>query len=269
MPTLDEITQGAMRRWLDGPAAVEIASITQFDVPGAEIASRVRKLDPGIKETLELVSKGMSFLSEGEQHDAENRRLRIRMLTGGKEQKRCDVVTAPERRAAYSRDGRRYGRLRSATSPVETELAIRPLLEHDLGDAWTPTPQGGWRAALDADAIAAVVDLERILGPRGRAAPSGFVEARCGEDEAELLIELALGADAEAIQAAVEDAGGTADEDAGGGVRSVTRTHLRLQRKDVPEIPLPEISPSIPDVGTLRQCFSLAESNKPGRRRRR
>jgi hypothetical protein len=188
MATLDEITQGAMRRWLDGPAAVEIASITQFDVPGVEVASRIKKLDPGIRETLELVSKGMSFLSEGEQHDGENRRLRIRMLSGGKEQKHCELVTAAGRRFAYSRDGRRFGRLRSASSPVETELAIRPLLEHDLGDAWTQTPQGAWRARLDADDFAAVVDLERILGPRGRAVPSGFVEARCGEDDAELLI---------------------------------------------------------------------------------
>ena len=269
MATLDEITQGAMRRWLDGPAAVEIASITQFDVPGAEVASRIKTLDPGIKETLELVSKGMSFLSEGEQHDGENRRLRIRMLTGGQEQKHCDLVTASGRQAAYSRDGRRFGRLRSASSPVETELAIRPLLEHDLGDAWIQTPQGGWRARLDADDFAAVVDLERILGPRGRAVPSGFVEARCGEEDAELLVELMLGADAEAIQSAVEEAGGTVDEDTGGGVSSVTRTHLRLVRKDVPAIPMPEISMSIPDTGTLRQCFSLQESNRSGRRRRR
>jgi hypothetical protein len=269
MATLDQITQGALRRWLDGPAAVEIASVTQFDVPGAEIASRVKKLDPGIKETLELVSRGMSFLSEGEQHDGENRRLRIRMLTGGSEQKRCDVVTAAGRQNAYSRDGRRFGRLRSASSPVETELAIRPLLEHDLGDRWTETPQGGWRATLDADDIAAVVDLERILGPRGRAAPSGYVETRCVEDEAEVLVELMLGADAEAIQSAVAAAGGEVDEDTGGGVSSVTRTHMRLQRRDVPAIPLPEISPSIPDAGTLRQCFSLVESNRPGRRRRR
>jgi len=72
MATLDQITQGALRRWLDGPAAVEIASVTQFDVPGAEVASRVKRLDPGIRETLELVSEGMSFLSEGEQHDAED-----------------------------------------------------------------------------------------------------------------------------------------------------------------------------------------------------
>jgi hypothetical protein len=269
MATLDEITQGAMRRWLDGPAAVEIASITQFDVPGVEVASRVKHLDPGIKETLELVSKGMGFLSEGEQHDAGNRRLRIRMLTGGTEQKRCDVVTAGDRQAVYSRDGRRFGRLRSATPPVETEMAIRPLLEHDLGDRWTPTPEGGWRSTLDADDIAAIVDLERILGPRGKAAPSGFVEAHCGEEEAELLVELVLGADAQAIQEAVEEAGGTADDDTGGGVRSVTRTHLRLLRRDVPAIPLPELSLSIPDAGTLRQCFSLVESNRPGRRRRR
>ena len=269
MATLDEITQGAMRRWLDGPAAVEIASITQFDVPGVEVASRVKHLDPGIKETLELVSKGMSFLSEGEQHDGENRRLRIRMLSGGTEQKHCELVTAAGRRFAYSRDGRRFGRLRSANSPVETELAIRPLLEHDLGDAWTETPQGAWRARLDADDFAAVVDLERILGPRGRAVPSGFVEARCGDDEAELLVELVLGADAEAIQRAVEEAGGEVDEDTGGGMSSVTRTHLRLTRKDVPEIPMPELSMSIPDAGTLRQCFSLQEANRPGHRRRR
>ncbi len=125
------------------------------------------------------------------------------------------------------------------------------------------TPPGAWRATLDADAIAAVVDLERILGPRGRAAPSGFVEARCGDDEAELLIELALGADAEAIQAAVEDAGGTADEDTGGCVRSVTCTHLRLQRNDVPEIALPGTTTSTRHE-YARECSTRASRAPAG-----
>jgi hypothetical protein len=269
MSTLDEITQGAMRRWLDGPAAVEIASVTQFDVPGAEVASRIRGLDAAIRETLELVSRGMSFLSEGEQHDGTNRRLRIRLLNGDEEQRRCDLVTAGPRQSVYSRDGRRFGRLRSPASPVETELAIRPLLERDLGDAWTKTPEGAWRATLDADDLAAVIDLERILGIRGRAVPSGFVEARCGEDEAALLLEVLFGADARVIQAAVEEAGGAADEETGGGVSNVTRTHLRLERRDVAAVPLPELSPAIPDAGTLRQIFSLPEANRPGARRRR
>ncbi|MDB5064101.1 MAG: hypothetical protein JWM18_535 [Chloroflexi bacterium] len=56
MATLDEITSGALRGWLDGPCAVEITSITRFNVPGAEVALSNPRLDPGFRETLEEAS---------------------------------------------------------------------------------------------------------------------------------------------------------------------------------------------------------------------
>ena len=252
-----------MRRWLDGPAAVEIASVTQFDVPGAEVASRIRGLDAAIRETLELVSRGMSFLSEGEQHDGTNRRLRIRLLNGDEEQRRCDLVTAGPRQSVYSRDGRRFGRLRSAASPVETELAIRPLLERDLGDAWTQTPEGAWRAHARRrrhrrrDRPRAHPRHPRpgraqrrgrgaLRRGGGHAAPRGPVRRRCPGDPG-------------------RGRGGGGNRGRGDRRRGEQR-HPHPPAPRAPRRsgdPLPELSPAIPDAGTLRQIFSLPEANRP------
>ncbi len=267
MATLDEITSGALRGWLDGPCGVEITSITRFNVPGAEVALRNPKLDPGFRETLEAVTGDMTFRTEGEQHDAEHRRVRIRMISGGSEQKRCDVLSAG-REAAYSRDGRRFGRLRSSISPAETELAIRPLLDLEHDHEWAPTPEGGRRAVLGHDDVAAIVDLERILGPRSQAVAAATVEVRCEEDHAELLLELVIAPTVEAIRAAVEEAGETLEEEASEGVSSITSTHARWSRREVGPITLPELSLSIPEMGTLRHVFSLVPASRTGGRRR-
>jgi hypothetical protein len=268
MATLDEITSGALREWLDGPCAVEITTITRFNVPGAEVALSNPRLDPGFRETLEMVTGDMTFRTEGEQRDAGHRRVRIRMLGGGSEQRRCTVVSAGGE-AAYSRDGRRFGRLRSAASPAETELAIRPLLDLEHDHVWSATPEGGRRAVLGHDDVAAIVDLERILGPRAQAAAGATVEVRCEEDHAELLLELVIAPSAEAIQAAVEEMGETLEEASGQGVSSITSTHARWTRREVEPIALPELSLSIPEMGTLRQVFSLATATRAGGRRRR
>jgi hypothetical protein len=267
MATLDEITSGALRRWLDGPCGVEITTVTRFNVPGAEVALRNPKLDAGFRETLEMVTGDLTFQTEGEQRDADQRRLRIRMLGGGSEQKRCHVVSAG-RVSAYSRDGRRFGRLRSSASPAETELAIRPLLDLDHGGPWSATPEGGRRAVLGHGDVAAVVDLERILGPRAQAAAGATVEVRCDEDHAELLLELVIAPSIEAITAAMEEIGETLEEASGAGVSSVTSTHARWSAREVEPIVLPELSLSIPEMGTLRQVFSLATANRAGGRRR-
>lgn len=268
MATLDEISSGTLRRWLDGPCAVEITTVTRFNVPGAEAALRNPRLDPGFRDALELVTGEMTFLTAGEQRDADQRRLLIRMLGGGTEQRRCHVVSSG-RAAAYSRDGRRFGRLRSPAAPAETELAIRPLLDLNHDQPWSVTPEGGRRAVLVHGDVAAVVDLERILGPRAQAAAGATVEVRCDEDHAELLFELMIAPGAGAIQAAAEEIGATLDEASGAGVSSVTSTHARWSRREVEPVALPELSPSIPEVGTLRQVFSLAAANRGGGRRRR
>jgi hypothetical protein len=232
------------------------------------VALRNPRLDPGFRETLEMVTGDMTFRTEGEQRDADHRRLRVRMLGGGSEQKRCDVVSAGGE-AAYSRDGRRFGRLRSAASPAETELAIRPLLDLEHDHDWSATPEGGRRAVLGHDEVATIVDLERILGPRAQAAAGATVEVRCEEDHAELLLELVIAPTAEAIQAAVEEMGETLEEASGPGVSSITSTHARWSRREVEPIALPELSLSIPEMGTLRQVFSLATATRAGGRRRR
>jgi len=268
MATLDEITAGALRGWLDGACAIEITSVTRFNVPGAEIALRNPKLDAGFRETLEMVTGDMTFRTEGEQQDADHRRVRIRMIGGGSEQKRCDVISAGAE-AAYSRDGRRFGRLRSTVSPAETEVAIRPLLDLEHDHPWAATPEGGRRAVLDHGDVAAIVDLERILGPRAQAAAAATVEVRCEDDHAELLLEMAIAPSAEAIRAAIEEAGETLEEGSDAGVVSITSTHARWTRSEVAPIVLPELSLSIPEMGTLRQVFSLAPANRTGARRRR
>lgn len=268
MATLDEITAGALRGWMDGPCAVHITSVTKFNVPGAEVALSNPKLDAGFRETLEMVTGDMTFRTEGEQQDADHRRLRIRMISGGAEQKRCDVVSAG-REAVYSRDGRRFGRLRSTVSPAETEVALRPLLDLEHEHPWATTPEGGRRTVLGHDDVAGIVDLERILGPRTQASAGATVEVRCDEDGAELLLELVIAPSAEAIQAAVEEMGETLEEASGAGVSSITSTHARWSRSEVEPITLPELSLSIPDMGTLRQVFSLAPANRTGGRRRR
>jgi hypothetical protein len=232
------------------------------------VALRNPRLDPGFRETLEMVTGDMTFRTEGEQRDADHWRLRVRMLGGGSEQRRCDVVSAGGE-AAYSRDGRRFGRLRSAASPAETELAIRPLLDLEHDHDWSATPEGGRRAVLGHDDVATIVDLERILGPRAQAAAGATVEVRCEEDHAELLLELVIAPTAEAIQAAVEEMGETLEEASGPGVSSITSTHARWSRREVEPIALPELSLSIPEMGTLRQVFSLATATRAGGRRRR
>jgi hypothetical protein len=51
-------------------------------------------------------------------------------------------------------------------------------------------------------------------------------------------------------------------------VSSVTSTHARWSAREVEPIVLPELSLSIPEMGTLRQVFSLATANRAGGRRR-
>jgi hypothetical protein len=150
-----------------------------------------------------------------------------------------------------------------------TELAIRPLLDLEHDHDWSATPEGGRRAVLGQDDVAAIVDLERILGPGSQAAAGATVEVRCAEDHAELLLELVIAPSAEAIQAAVEEMGETLEEASGPGVSSITSTHARWTRREVEAIALPELSLSIPEMGTLRQVFSLATASRAGGRRRR
>jgi hypothetical protein len=52
-------------------------------------------------------------------------------------------------------------------------------------------------------------------------------------------------------------------------VSSITSTHARWTRREVEAIALPELSLSIPEMGTLRQVFSLATASRAGGRRRR
>jgi hypothetical protein len=267
MATLDEITAGVLRRWLDGPCGVEITTVTRFNVPGAEVALRNPKLTGEFRETLEMLTGNMTYRSEGEQTDADHRRLRIRMLGDGREPKRCDLVVSG-REVAYSRDGRRFGRLRSATPPAETEMAIRPLLDLEHDAPWEPTPTEGLRTVLGHDEVGRIVDLERILGPRTKAVAGATVEVRCGEEDAELLIELAIAPTAEAIQAAMEEIGETLEEASGPAVSSMTTTHGRWSRREVEPITLPELSPSIPEMGTLRHVLSLLPASRPSRRHR-
>jgi hypothetical protein len=226
------------------------------------------KLDAGFRETLEMVTGDMTFRTEGEQQDADHRRLRIRMISGGTEQKRCDMVSAG-RDAAYSRDGRRFGRLRSTVSPAETEVAIRPLLDLEHDHPWSATPEGGQRTVLAHADVAAIVDLVRILGPRAHAAAGATVEVRCDEDHAELLLEMVIAPSTEAIQAAVAEMGEAVEEASGAGVSSITSTHARWSRSEVAPITLPELSPAIPEMGTLRHVFSLVPANRARSRRRR
>lgn len=267
MATLDEVTAGVLRRWLDGPCGVETTTVTRFNVPGAEVALRNPKLTGEFRETLEMLTGNMTFRSEGEQADGDHRRLRIRMLGDGREPKRCDVVVAG-REAAYSRDGRRFGRLRSATPPAETEMAIRPLLELEHDAPWEPTPSEGLRTVLGHDEVGRIVDLERILGQRTHAVAAATVEVRCGDEDAELLIELVLAPTAEAITSVMEEIGESLEGATGPGVSSMTTTHARWSRKEVEAIALPEISPSIPEVGTLRHVFSLLPASRSSRRHR-
>ncbi len=127
-------------------------------------------------------------------------------------------------------------------------------------------PHGGARTVLGHDEVGRIVDLERILGQHAQAVAGATVEVRC--EDTELLIELVIAPTAEAIQAAMEEIGETLEEASGPGISSMTTTHARWSRREVEPIALPELSLSIPEVGTLRHVFSLLPASRTSRRHR-